>query len=86
MELYKEVEDYITIISEEYNKYCNILNLIDIIKTTCNQEKYADKLKKYTEKYAQGIDKLENTNRNKYLSYFQNKRYKYFLEKFFRII
>ena len=86
IKLYKEVEDYITLISKKYNKYCNILNLIDIIKTTRYQIKYADKLDAYTKKYNKGINKLENKNRDKYLSYLQNYRYKYYLEKFFKIL
>ena len=85
LELYKEIGDYINMISEKYNKYCNILNHIDMIKSRKNMEKYSDKLKQYTEKYSKGIAKLENKYMDKYLSYLKNHKYKYYLEKFFKI-
>ena len=84
-QLYREISDFINTISNKYSKYCNILNRIDILKKK-DQEKYADKLKRYTEKYTKGINKLENEYMNKCNSYLTNNKYKYYMERYFKIV
>ena len=84
--LYREISDFINTISNKYSKYCNILNRIDILKRKKNQEKYLDILKLYTEKYTKGINNLENEYMDKINRYLTNNKYKYYMERYFKIV
>ena len=96
-ELYKEIEIFIKDVAIKYNKFCSIKNKIDIINIRLKKYKKIDSpntekidkcnafLKKYNDKYINGIAELEKKYKHKYLYFLKNKMYTFYLTKFFKI-